>query len=359
MPPPNQPKGRGSHINPPNRFGVPHGEADLEQVEYDTEYLESRAHPATQYIDDQSRTVISENDSPDIRFRYSLNPYRGCQHGCSYCYARPTHEYLGLSAGLDFETKIFVKHDAPELFREFLARPAWQPESITLSGVTDCYQPAERRFQLTRKCLDVAAACRQPLTIVTKNALVCRDLDLLIDLAKDQLIHVYLGVTTLDAELARTMEPRTSIPAVRLRAVETLAKAGVPVGILAAPIIPGLNDFEIPAILAAARDAGAQAAGHNLIRLPWSVAPVFMEWLERTQPEKKSRIEQRIRAVRGGRLNDPSFHTRMTGTGELAQQIANLFRTFAKRNGLDQRLPPHDVSRFRPPPSRSGQGWLF
>jgi DNA repair photolyase len=359
MPPTDQPKGRGSHINPPNRFGVPHGEADLEQVEYDTEYLESRAHPATQYFDDHSRTVISENDSPDIRFRYSLNPYRGCQHGCSYCYARPTHEYLGLSAGLDFETKIFVKHDAAELFREFLARPAWQPESITLSGVTDCYQPAERKYQLTRKCLEVAAACRQPLTIVTKNALVCRDLDLLTDLAKDQLIHVYLGVTTLDAELARTMEPRTSIPAARLRAVEALAKAGVPVGVLAAPIIPGLNDFEIPAILAAARNAGAQAAGHNMIRLPWSVAPVFMEWLERTQPEKKSRIEQRIRAVRGGRLNDPSFHTRMTGTGELAQQIANLFRTFAKRYGLDQGLPPHDVSQFRPPPSKSGQGWLF
>ena len=248
------PKGRGSHVNPPNRFGLPLYEPDLDG---DAEALERLRRPATEFLPDRSRSVVTENHSPDIPFRYSLNPYRGCEHGCSYCFARPTHEYLGYSAGLDFETKIIVKEDAPELFRDFLARDRWRPEPITLSGVTDCYQPAEQRFRLTRRCLEVAVEARQPLNLITKNALILRDLDLIRDLAADNLVRVFLSVTTLDAALARSMEPRTSTPEARLRAVRTLAEAGVPVMVLIAPVIPGLNDSEMPAILAAAKEAGA------------------------------------------------------------------------------------------------------
>lgn len=353
------PKGRGSPIHPPNRFGLPHHERDLEDVEHDSEYLESLRHPRTEYLPDDSRSIISENDSPDVGFRYSINPYRGCLHGCSYCYARPSHEYLGLNAGLDFETKIFVKEAAPELFRDFLTRDAWVPEVIALSGVTDCYQPAERRFRLTRGCLEVAVEARQPMTIITKNALVLRDLDLLQNLAADALLHVNVSITTLDPELARSLEPRTSIPAARLRAVESLSKAGVPVRVLVAPVIPGLNDHEIPAILAAARAAGAQAAAYTLLRLPWTVAPVFLEWLQREQAGKASKVEERIRATRGGKLNASDWESRMSGTGEVAEQIATMFRVFSRKHGLDGGLPAYNCDRFRPPRPRSGQGRLF
>ncbi len=275
------------------------------------------------------------------------------------CYARPTHEYLGLNAGLDFETKILVKEHAPALFRAFLNRPAWVPESITLSGVTDPYQPAERHFRLTRGCLEVAGEACQPLSLITKNALVERDLDLLRELAAQNLVHVHLSITTLDAELARVLEPRTSTPVARLRAVKTLADAGVPVCVLVAPVIPGLNDSEIPAILAAAREAGAHSAGYQLVRLPLTVAPVFHEWLTHERPSLVQRVEGRIRGVRGGRLNDASFGTRMTSTGEMAEQIGAMFRLFARRHGLDGKLPPYDCSRFRPPRAGTGQGWLF
>src|SRR5438128_2767161 len=237
-------KGRGSQLNPPNRFGGPL--ADLEQVE-DEEYREQLLHRRTEYLPDHSRSIVTENDSPDVGFRYSINPYRGCAHGCSYCYARPTHEFLGLNAGLDFETKIFVKESAPELFREFLNKASWKPEPIALSGITDCYQPGERRFRLTRGCLEVAVEAQQPMCIITKNALVLRDLDLLRALAAANLVHVCLSVTTLDSSLARSMEPRTSTPAARLRTVKALADAGIPVGVSIAPVIPGLNDSEIPA----------------------------------------------------------------------------------------------------------------
>jgi DNA repair photolyase len=311
------------------------------------------------YLPDQSRSIITENHSPDIPFRYSLNPYRGCSHGCTYCYARPTHEYLGFNAGLDFETKVLVKEKAPDLFREFLANDGWAPEAIALSGVTDPYQPGERHFRLTRGCLEVAAEAHQPISFITKNALILRDLDLLRGMGAEGLVHVNMSVTTLDAALARSMEPRTSTPAVRLRAVRTLTEAGVPVRVLVAPIIPGLNDCEIPSLLEAARDAGAKAAGYQLLRLPLTVAPVFHEWLARERPALLERVEGRIRDVRGGKLNDPNFGTRMTGTGELARQIRAVFRLFARRFGLDGGLPPYDCSRFRPPVQRSGQGWLF
>jgi DNA repair photolyase len=354
-----EPKGRGSQLNPPNRFGGPHYVADFEQVEHDEEYLTSLRNLPTEYIPDHSKSIVTENDSPDVGFRYSINPYRGCSHGCAYCYARPYHEYLGFNAGLDFETKILVKEKAPELFQEFLARDGWEPESIALSGVTDCYQPAERQFYLTRRCLEVATEARQPMGIITKNALVLRDLDLLQGMATENLIHVHMSVTTLDCDLARSMEPRTSTPAARLRTIKGLSEAGVPVGVLVAPVIPGLNDSEIPAILAAAKEAGAKAAGYVLLRLPLTVAPVFLEWLERTQPNRFRRVVERIHNVRGGKLNSAEFGERMRGTGEIAQQIRQMLDLFAKRHGLDGDLPSYDCTRFRPPKDKQGQGYLF
>ncbi len=349
----------GSRIDPPNRFEQTRREADLEHLEWDQEYLGGLDTRPVEYLADASASIVSENDSPDVPFRYSLNPYRGCQHGCAYCYARPTHEYLGFSAGLDFETKIVVKHDAPELLRDFLARPAWQPEEICFSGVTDCYQPAERQFRLTRRCLEVALASRQPIGIVTKNALVLRDLDLLRQMASLRLVHVSLSVTTLDADLARAMEPRTSIPAARLRAVRMLSDAGVPARVLVAPVIPGLNDPEIPAILKAAAAAGAQGAGYVLLRLPLTVEPVFLEWLARTQPLRAERIQRHIRETRGGKLSDSEWGRRMKGHGQIAEQIKQLFQVFAHKHGLDRPLPPLDASQFRPPIPSSGQLRLF
>jgi DNA repair photolyase len=339
----------GSRIDPPNRFEPTRREADLEHLEWDQEYLSGLDSRPVEYVADASASIVSQNDSPDVPFRYSLNPYRGCQHGCAYCYARPTHEYLGFSAGLDFETKIVVKHDAPELLRRFLARRGWQAEEICFSGVTDCYQPAERQFRLTRRCLEVALECRQPVGIVTKNALVLRDLDLLRQMAAMNLLHVNLSVTTLDAELARAMEPRTSIPNARLRAVRMLANAGVPTRVLVAPVIPGLNDTEVPAILEAAAVAGAGGAGYVLLRLPLTVEPVFLEWLGRTQPLRARRVEQHIRATRGGRLSDAQWGRRMKGHGPIAEQIERLFKVFAHKHGLDRGLPPLDSSQFRPP----------
>ena len=315
--------------------------------------------PRTEYLPDASNSIVSENDSPDIPFRFSLNPYRGCAHGCSYCYARPTHEYLGLNAGLDFETKVLVKHDAPVLFREFLARPAWNPERIIFSGVTDCYQPVEQEFRLTRQCLGVALEARQPIGIITKNALILRDLDLLTEMAALRLVHVNVSITTLDASLARSMEPRTSSPSARLRTVRQLTDAGVPVRVMVAPIIPSLNDSEIPSILAAAAKAGAKGAGFVLLRLPLTVRPVFLEWLERTRPDCRSRIEAAIRSTRDGKLNSSDFGKRLKASGRISDQISQIFKTFVKRHGLDGQLPSSDCQSFRPPKPRSGQLRLF
>jgi DNA repair photolyase len=352
-------KGRGSPIRPPNRFGETHTEPDLEQVADDPDQLAELGATPTTYLPDASRSIISENDSPDLPFRYSLNPYRGCQHGCAYCYARPTHEYLGLSAGLDFESKIFVKHQAAELFRDWLARDRYEPETVMLSGVTDCYQPGEREFRITRSCLEVALAARQPMSVITKNALVTRDLDLLAEMAARNLVAVGVSITTLDAGLARSMEPRTSSPEARLRTLGALAQAGVPTRVMAAPLIPGLNDSELPAILEAARDAGAQTAGYNLLRLPLTVRPVFLEWLHRTQPTKAERVEGLIRSTREGQLNQSEFGTRFRGTGPIAEQIKRTFEVFSRKYGLDRATTPLDASQFRPPLPKSGQMRLF
>lgn len=349
--------GRGAQSNPASRF------ARLEYVELPEDPDDAAsAEPTrvkTEYFADVSKSVVTENDSPDVFFRYSVNPYRGCAHGCSYCYARPTHEYLDLSAGLDFETKIFVKQKAPELFREWLSRDAYAPELVMMSGVTDCYQQAERRFELTRACLEVALDARQPVAVITKNALVTRDLDLLEPMAKLNLISVGISITSLDQGLTRVMEPRTSSPQARLRAIRELTDAGVPTQVMIAPVIPSLNDSEIPAILQAARDAGARSAAYVLLRLPHTVKPIFLEWLEQALPGQKDRIEGRIRMTRGGRLYDADFATRMAGTGVVADQIRQTFQLFATKYGLRQNYPSLDASGFRRPTPKSGQLRLF
>ncbi len=319
--------GRGAGVSPPNRFESVRAEEDLEQLELAEEMPDSRRVP-THFLPDETRRIIAENSSPDVPFRYSINPYRGCEHGCAYCYARPGHETLGMNAGLDFETRILVKHDAPQLLRKELAADGWSGEPITLSGVTDCYQPAERRFRLTRGCLEVMLEAHQPLGIITKNALVTRDLDLLAPLAAENLVHVYVSVTTLDAELARVLEPRTATPHARLRAIRELTDAGVPVGVMTAPIIPGLNDQEMPAILRAAREAGARSAGYVLLRLPFAVRPIFEDWLTRHLPDKADRVRSLIATTRNGRMNDARFGSRMRGQGEYAEQIARAFKVF-------------------------------
>jgi DNA repair photolyase len=269
------PRGRGAGIQPANPYLHVLDELDLEHVAEDEEFLASLERPRTRYWVDTSQTIVSENDSPDVGFRYSVNAYRGCAHGCSYCYARPTHEYLGLSAGVDFESKILVKLRAPELLRNWLARPRWKPELIHFSGVTDCYQPCERQFRLTRQCLEVALECRQPVSVITKNALVTRDIDILRELAAHNLVRVALSITSLRQELTRIMEPRTSSPQARLAALKTLSDAGVSTFMMVAPAIPGLNDSEIPEILRMGSEAGAQGASYVLLRLPTTVREVF------------------------------------------------------------------------------------
>jgi DNA repair photolyase len=347
----------GSHLEPKNRFEATHSERDDDHLEWDVEHLRDQTDRKVEFLPDDARTIVTENASPDVPFKFSVNPYRGCQHGCAYCYARNNHEYIGLNAGIDFETKIFVKHDAPSLFREFLAKPSWNATPITFSGVTDCYQPCERRFRLTRRCLEVAAECRQPIGIVTKNALVLRDLPILKELSSYGCVHVYLSITTLDAALARSMEPCTSVPSARLRAVETLRDAGIPVGVLTAPIIPGINDTEIPALLTAARNAGAQDVAYILVRLPLTVRPVFQEWLHREQPLRADKVEGLIRDARGGKYNDTTWSKRMIGEGAVAEQIRAHFKTFRDRLGFAG-MPPFDASHFRRP-MRNGQLELF
>jgi DNA repair photolyase len=350
--------GRGAGVNPPNRFERVRTEEDFEQLDATEEMPQARRLP-TVFLPNETRRLITENDSPDVPFRFSINPYRGCEHGCAYCYARPGHETLGMNAGLDFETRILIKYDAPQRLRSELAADGWGAEPITLSGVTDCYQPAERKFRLTRGCLEVMLEARQPVGIITKNVLVTRDLDLLSPLAANHLVHVYLSITTLDAELARTMEPRTATPQAKLRAIRELSSAGVPVGVMTAPIIPGLNDCEIPAILEAAQEAGARSAGYVLLRLPFAVRPIFEEWLTRNYPEKADRVLALIRSTREGKLNNYQWGSRMRGQGPYAEQIAQTLKVFKKKFGLDQPLPPFDSTKFTPPRPRNGQLRLF
>lgn len=328
-------KGRGAVSNDEGRFNKNRLEIDMSDYGWFDE--EDKALLKTQFFNDSSKSIISENKSPDIPFRYSLNSYRGCEHGCVYCYARPSHEYLGLSAGQDFESKIFVKRNAAELLREKFMSKSWKPESITMSGITDCYQPAERKFELTRKCLEVFREFKHPVSLITKNALITRDVDILSDLARDELVKVYISVTTLDPELGRTLEPRTSAPQARINAIETLAKAGVPVGVNVAPIIPGLTDHELPKILKASADAGATSSGYTVLRLPYSVSDIFVEWLEKHRPDSKEKVLQFLRGLRDGKLYDAEWGSRMVGKGQIAENIGDMFELFSRKFGLREK----------------------
>ena len=311
-------------------------------MEPDDNFLETLGRPPTEYLPDTSRTIIAQNDSPDVGFEVSFNPYRGCEHGCIYCYARPTHEYLGFSAGLDFETKIMVKYDAPELLRTALLR-SWRPRVLGLSGVTDAYQPVERRLELTRRCLAVLQEFRQAVAIITKNRLVARDSDLLAELAHHNAAGVFVSITSLDDDLVGRLEPRTTRPAGRLKAIAALANAGVPVGVMVAPLIPGLTEHEMPAILKAAADSGARWAGHTIVRLPLEVSTLFQDWLEHHYPARKEKVLERIRTMHDGRLNNSRFGKRMSGEGRAAEVISRLFRVTCRRVGLE----PSSLARLR------------
>jgi len=341
--------GRGAPRDLPNRFERYAQDLDPDVVQPDpSEEGEILPNPQTIFLDDSSESIIARNDSPDISFAAGINPYRGCEHGCAYCYARPYHEYLGFSAGLEFETKIMVKRRAAELLRRELSRPKYEPQVLAMSGVTDCYQPAERKFRITRACLEVLAEFRHPVSLITKNFLITRDLDVLKELAAFDGVHAHISITTLNPELAAKMEPRASRPGHRLRAIEMLARAGVPVGVSVAPIVPGLNDREIPAVLEAARQAGAISAGYTLLRLPHGVKDIFTDWLKVNFPEKLDRILGTVREVRGGKLNVSAYGTRMRGEGPYADQIAQMFHVFRERLGFTK-MRELSTEHFRRP----------
>lgn len=353
--------GRGTDLEPPNRFDGLHllrDDLDQERQSQIDQGLEpiTPAVPTT-FHRDSSRSILAENSSPDIGFRYSLNPYRGCEHGCIYCYARPSHETLGWNAGVDFETRITVKEEAPFLLRAAFFSPKWEPQTIALSGNTDCYQPVERQLRLTRRCLEIFAEFKNPVAVITKSALVARDADVLASLARRRAAQVRISITSLDPSIARRMEPRAASPERRLEAIRRLADAGVPTGVMVAPVIPGLTDEEMPRILEAAADAGATSASWILVRLPHPVEELFVEWLGRHFPDRRDRVVRRIQETRGGsgRLSDSKFGRRMRGQGEYARQLAALFAASARRNHLDSPLPALSASSFKRPPSPGDQ----
>ena len=324
-------KGRGSAENPPNRFEPVQFVRDMDVYDPDEEPA-----PQTQVFKDATRSILATNNSPDVGFDTSINPYRGCEHGCIYCYARPGHEYFGLSVGLDFETKIFAKLEAPQLLRAEFMKKSWQPKTIAISGVTDCYQPIERKLRITRGLLEVFQEFRNPLCMITKNHLITRDVDILGDLAADNLVAVSVSVTSLRNEIQHLMEPRTSVPARRLAAIETLSKAGVPVNVMVGPVVPGLTDEELPAILKAAREAGAESAGYIMLRLPYQVKDLFVRWLERHFPDRKEKVLNRVREMRDGDLYNSKWGTRMRGDGVFADQIEALFDASCRKYGLNE-----------------------
>ncbi|WII73533.1 PA0069 family radical SAM protein [Bdellovibrio sp. 22V] len=339
-------RGRGASSNVTNRYDSLKYEATEEEFD---NYADEKTLLKTEVLKDSSRTILSENKSPDIGFRFSVNAYRGCEHGCAYCYARPTHEYLGYSPGLDFESKIFVKEEAPKLLREALMKKSWEPQVIAMSGVTDCYQPLERKMQLTRGCLEVLLEFKNPVSMITKNGLILRDLDIFKEMAKYNGILIFISVTSLDAELARTLEPRTSPPQTRLHVIKTLADAGIPVGVNVAPCIPGLTDHEMPMILKAASEAGAQYAGYVPLRLPSSVMPIFEEWLEVHRPLNKQKVLNSVRDIRGGKLNDPNFGSRMRGEGPRADHMAQMFALYARKYNLNMKKFSLSAEHFQRP----------
>lgn len=338
-------RGRGATGNPANRFEALH--VELDPADPDPE--DERPKLTTRFYRDATKTIVARNNSPDVSFETSINPYRGCEHGCAYCFARPSHEYLGFSAGLDFETRIMVKENAPELLEGELSSPKWKPQVVALSGVTDPYQPVERRMRITRRCLEVLAKFRNPVGIITKNRLVTRDIDVLSELAAHQAIGVNISVTSLDHKLQRVLEPRTSPPQARLDAIAQLHAAGIPVGVMVAPIIPGITDHEVPAILEACGKAGAQFAGYVVLRLPWAVAPLFERWLDENFPDRKEKVLGRVRSMRGGeKLYDSRWGKRQEGEGIFAEQIGAMFEVAKRRAGIGGR-PVLSTAAFRRP----------
>src|SRR5216684_3670285 len=340
-------KGRGALSNPPGRFDT----TRVEQADdgwYQEEVPQSLQETV---LPDAARGIITSNDSPDVGFDVSINPYRGCSHACVYCFARPTHAYLGLSPGLDFETKLFYKADAVKLLEAELSKPRYVCKPIALGINTDGYQPLEKRLQITRGILGVLARCRHPVTIVTKSALVVRDIDLLTDLARDRLVSVMISITSLTNDIKRTLEPRTASPQARLRVVEQLARAGIPVGVLVAPVIPAITDHEMEDILAAAKEAGAGSAGYVLLRLPHEVKILFREWLGEHYPDRAKHVMSLINQTRGGKDYDAEFGQRMTGTGPYAELLRTRFELARRKCGFDSARGRYelDVSLFRPP----------
>ena len=345
--------GRGVLSNPADRFAATHAVAEDDgwgSLDTPLPPLETIVRP------EPARSVITRNDSPDVPFEQSINPYRGCEHGCVYCFARPAHAYVNLSPGLDFETRLFYKQDAALRLREELARPQYRCSPIALGTNTDPYQPVERRHRVTRSILELVLECRHPVSIVTKSAMVLRDLDLLQPLAQQRLVRVYLSVTTLDDDLKRRMEPRAASPRARLAAVRALARAGVPVGVMFAPVIPALNDHELEAVVGASASAGAGSMAYLLLRLPREVRDLFYEWLEAHFPDRADRVRNRIRELRGGLDNDPRFGARMRGSGPWADLLRSRFERACRQAGLprDERVPL-DTAAFRPPRPASGQ----
>ena len=340
-------KGRGSLSNPAGRFD----RTGIEAVDDGWAQEEAPESVATSVQADRAKGVITTNDSPDIGFEQSINPYRGCEHGCIYCYARPSHAYMGLSAGLDFETKLFYKHDAAKVLEQELSHPRYVCKPIMLGSNTDPYQPIERRLQVTRSILTVLAKCRHPVSIVTKGVLVSRDVDLLAQLASQNLTSVVISLTTLDAEVKRTLEPRAASPQARLKVIRQLVEAGVPTGVLVAPVVPAITDHEMESLLEAAKEAGASSASYVLLRLPYEVKDLFREWLAEHYPQRASHVMSLVRDARGGRDNDPNFGTRMRGTGAYAEALRSRFKVATRRLGLDS---PRNVALSRTLFQRSG-----
>lgn len=335
--------GRGTALNPPNRFERIHVAPDPETNEPD------QPPPKTEYFWEDTKSIISWNDSPDLYFNAAINPYRGCEHGCVYCYARPFHEYLGYSAGLDFETKIHVKRNAAELLRREMMKPSWQPQVISISGVTDPYQPIEAKLRVTRSLLEVLAEFRNPVGVITKNAMITRDIDLLAGLAEHGAAGVAVSITTLREEVARVLEPRTSTIEKRFDAVRQLVRAGVPVTVMLAPIIPGLTDEDIPGLVARAAQAGASRVALLPVRLPGAVGPIFEQWLGQHFPGHRDKVLKRIRETRGGELNDGRFKSRMTGQGKRADHLHELFQVAVRMHNLNTERMEWNVQAFRRP----------
>lgn len=336
-------KGRGAQIKTENKYL---------KAQYTTDHIEGLdeellENPQTQIFHENAKKIVNKVNSPDLHFGFSINPYQGCEHGCIYCYARNTHEYYGFSAGLDFETKVIVKQNAPELLERHILQAAWQAVPIMLSGNTDCYQPQEKKFEITRKILLVMAKYRHPVGIITKNALIQRDIDILKDLASEGLVNVMISITSLDEELRRIMEPRTASAQRRLRIVETLSKAGIPVGIMNAPIIPGLNHHEIPEIIKAAADHGALTCGMTVVRLNGSVGKIFEDWLRKNFPDRFEKVWNQICDLHGGNVNDSIFGRRMSGEGNIASAIQQLYRVAKKKHFEGKSMPPINLTKFR------------